>query len=136
MRLGLASLLVALSSILLANPLCTLAVTPPTDDEEIYLQYHHAHGYSVPTNTTTFRDDDDNFNTIDGTFDYEKRAKEKPTTRDLKTETEPSYKLKTLTMGYLTAVRGEMPERQGLQISGAITMALDEVSNFIFLLHT
>jgi len=32
-----------------------------------------------------------------------------------------------LTIGYLTAIKGGLKDRQGLTISGAITMALDEV---------
>lgn len=32
-----------------------------------------------------------------------------------------------LTVGYLTAIKGEMKDKQGLAISGALTMALDEV---------
>lgn len=34
----------------------------------------------------------------------------------------------TLTVGYLTAIKGELKDKQGLAISGAITMALDEVT--------
>lgn len=34
-----------------------------------------------------------------------------------------------LTVGYLTAMKGELKDKQGLAISGALTMALDEVSN-------
>ena len=34
---------------------------------------------------------------------------------------------KTLTIGYLSAVKGALKDRQGLAISGALTMALDEV---------
>lgn len=35
----------------------------------------------------------------------------------------------TLTIGYLTAIKGELKDRQGLAISGALTLALDEVNN-------
>lgn len=35
----------------------------------------------------------------------------------------------TLSVGYLTAIKGEVKERQGLAISGAITMALEEINN-------
>lgn len=38
-----------------------------------------------------------------------------------------NYKRTNLTVGYLTAIK-EMKDRQGLAISGALTMALDEVS--------
>lgn len=35
----------------------------------------------------------------------------------------------TLNVLYLTAIKGELKDRQGLAISGAITMALEEVNN-------
>lgn len=47
------------------------------------------------------------------------------TVENLKTET--PYQRKKLTVGYLTAVRGDMKERQGLAVSGAIKMAIDKV---------
>ncbi|GAB1861123.1 Guanylate cyclase [Camponotus japonicus] len=34
-----------------------------------------------------------------------------------------------LTIGYLTAIKGDLKDRQGLAISGALSMALDEVNN-------
>ncbi|XP_055706306.1 receptor-type guanylate cyclase Gyc76C-like isoform X2 [Phlebotomus papatasi] len=34
-----------------------------------------------------------------------------------------------LTVGYLTAIKGELKDKQGLAISGALTMALDEINN-------
>jgi hypothetical protein len=34
-----------------------------------------------------------------------------------------------LTVGYLPAVRGELKDRQGLSISGAILLALEEINN-------
>lgn len=36
-----------------------------------------------------------------------------------------------LTVGYMTAIKGDLKEKQGLAISGAITLALDEVSGKI-----
>lgn len=40
------------------------------------------------------------------------------------------YNKKTvLTVGYLTAAKGELKDRQGLAISGALTMALDEINS-------
>ena len=36
--------------------------------------------------------------------------------------------LRNLTIGYLTAARGKLDNRQGLSISGALTLALEEVS--------
>lgn len=44
---------------------------------------------------------------------------------------EPMYKKKNLTVGYLTAIKGELKDRQGLAVSGAISMALDEVTFII-----
>lgn len=37
-----------------------------------------------------------------------------------------SFKKTELTVGYLTAIKGDLKDRQGLAISGAITMALGE----------
>jgi len=39
-----------------------------------------------------------------------------------------------LIVGYLPAVKGEVKDRQGLSISGAITMALEEINNDITIL--
>lgn len=39
-------------------------------------------------------------------------------------------KQQNLTIGYLTAIKGGLKDRQGLAISGAFSMALDEVSSF------
>lgn len=47
----------------------------------------------------------------------------------------PNYKSTVLTVGYLTTLKGDLKDKQGLGISGAITMALDEVRiifNIIF----
>ena len=38
-----------------------------------------------------------------------------------------------VTVGYLTAIKGELKDRQGLAISGAFSMALDEVRIFFIL---
>lgn len=38
-----------------------------------------------------------------------------------------------LTVGYLTAIKGDLKDKQGLAISGAITIALDEVSSRVIL---
>lgn len=40
-----------------------------------------------------------------------------------------SYEKTVLTVGYLTAIKGDLKDRQGLAISGALTMALDEVNH-------
>lgn len=41
--------------------------------------------------------------------------------------TATNYRKTVLTVGYLTAIKGELKDKQGLAISGALTMALDEV---------
>ncbi|XP_065155987.1 receptor-type guanylate cyclase Gyc76C-like isoform X3 [Atheta coriaria] len=43
--------------------------------------------------------------------------------------TEPLNKKTKLTIGYLTAAKGGLKERQGLAISGALTMAIEEINN-------
>ncbi|XP_008543533.1 receptor-type guanylate cyclase Gyc76C [Microplitis demolitor] len=40
-----------------------------------------------------------------------------------------SRKPQNLTVGYLTAIKGGLKERQGLAISGAMSMAIDEINN-------
>lgn len=40
-----------------------------------------------------------------------------------------SDKKTELSVGYLTAIKGDLKDRQGLAISGAITMALEEINN-------
>lgn len=45
-----------------------------------------------------------------------------------------NYKKTVLTVGYLTAIKGELKDKQGLAISGALTMALDEVFFYFFYL--
>lgn len=48
-----------------------------------------------------------------------------------------SYHKKTvLTVGYLTATKGELKDKQGLAISGALTMALDEVNKRLLFFQT
>jgi len=44
--------------------------------------------------------------------------------------------LRELTIGYLTAAKGSLNNRQGLSISGALTLALKEASIPFRLLHT
>ncbi|CAD6215615.1 GSCOCG00000427001-RA-CDS, partial [Cotesia congregata] len=40
-----------------------------------------------------------------------------------------SRKPQNLTVGYLTAIKGGLKDRQGLAISGAMSMAIDEINN-------
>ncbi|XP_011864194.1 PREDICTED: guanylate cyclase 32E-like [Vollenhovia emeryi] len=44
-------------------------------------------------------------------------------------DTARSLPLQNLTIGYLTAVKGGLKDRQGLTISGALTMALNEINS-------
>lgn len=46
-----------------------------------------------------------------------------------------SFKKTELTVGYLTAIKGDLKDRQGLAISGAITMALGENLVYTLKLH-
>lgn len=39
----------------------------------------------------------------------------------------PQYKKTVLTVGYLTAIKGDLKDKQGLAISGALKMAIDQV---------
>ena len=41
----------------------------------------------------------------------------------------PLYKTTNLSVGYLTTIKGDGKDRQGLAISGALTMALEEINN-------
>ncbi|XP_044753115.1 receptor-type guanylate cyclase Gyc76C-like isoform X2 [Coccinella septempunctata] len=43
-------------------------------------------------------------------------------------KTEVALKKKVITVGYLAAVKGELKERQGLTISGAVQMAIDNIN--------
>lgn len=135
MRLGLASLLVALLSLLAPPPhFFTLAITPPDDFTESPEEVidnpdpHHYHLQQLAKCTTCGRAENYLHNMIDGASSSNYGiggSRQKLTARDLKTEDKNHTKL---TVGYLTAVKGALKERQGIQISGAITMALDDVS--------
>ncbi|CAG9815672.1 unnamed protein product [Phaedon cochleariae] len=70
--------------------------------------------------------EEDSFNVIDG-GDVYGGHKENLSVGDLKSERRSQETI--LTVGYLTAVKGDMKERQGRQISGAVKMALDEVNS-------
>lgn len=140
MRLGLASLLVALSSLLAPPPhFFTQAITPPDDftespEQVVGIPNPNDH-YHDRLQNCILCDREENYlhhNIIDGasSSNYGIGSRQKLTARDLKTE-DTNYT--RLTLGYLTAVRGDLKERQGLQISGAIKMALDEVSTHLSL---
>lgn len=44
-------------------------------------------------------------------------------------------KKKQLTVGYMTAIKGELKDRQGLAVSGALALALEEVRFFLLVVH-
>lgn len=46
---------------------------------------------------------------------------------DAKYQLQQNHNRTCLTVGYLTTTKGELKDKQGLAISGALTMALDEV---------
>lgn len=153
MRLGLASLLVAL---LLFSPSQSTSSTSPLsleDDANARILALHA-APSRPSSTTSntylnepFKkyassEEDLQHNDLDLGHEDDSHKytpataytlvdkRENLTSENLKSQ--PLYKKKQITVGYLTAVKGELRERQGLAVSGAITMALNEV-NFGFL---
>lgn len=130
MRLGLASLLVALSSLLAPPPhFFTVAITPPDDFTESPEQVvdapnsNHYNLHQLPECTRCGRENYLHRNSINGSSSSYGIGE--LIARDLKTE----HNYTKLTVGYLTAIKGDLKERQGLQISGAIKMALDEVSS-------
>jgi hypothetical protein len=155
MRLGLASLLVAL---LLFSPSQTTSSTnlpllTSEDDANARFRALHAapsHPSSttstklypdkLPFKTYTSSEEDFQHNDLDmghGHFDDEAvtttlaaytvaKQRKNLTVENLRSE--PLHKRKEITVGYLTAVKGALRERQGLAVSGAITMALNEVN--------
>lgn len=163
MRLGLASLLVALSCFF-CRPLAAVAVTSPTfENDGSTLTSHQAlsptsvpplYGFASPSGPTESylsseqppplrsylqpwdakkdkESSDENDNVVEGSSislvspDFRKNL----SVGDLVLPNAPMARKKELTVGYLTTVKGTVSERQGLQVSGAMTMALDEVRN-------
>ncbi|XP_074026495.1 receptor-type guanylate cyclase Gyc76C isoform X3 [Leptinotarsa decemlineata] len=162
MRLGLASLLVALLSILGISS-TVIAVTSHTTEDDVTTTattsfrrepqptgLHTSPLNSHPHSTTSFYnwgnfrsnhlpqvENKENISVSDSYKDVyhnmigaDYHGNYYKDVRNLKTELiESSFKKKKLTVGYLAAVKGEFADRQGLLISGAIKMALDEVNN-------
>ncbi|KAK3910945.1 Receptor-type guanylate cyclase Gyc76C [Frankliniella fusca] len=50
-------------------------------------------------------------------------------TRQVHQAPTPAPAKKNITIGYLTAVKGDLKDRQGLAVSGALTMAIEEINN-------
>ncbi|KAJ8981641.1 hypothetical protein NQ317_000869 [Molorchus minor] len=157
MRLGLASLLVALLLFIRRPPAVVAVSSPIPENDDVSLISPSLSQAPSPTSDQSFSStaasdsqpygfkshlfsnhlDDDKWRVPDeedwfnATYDGYLNAtdvldfKDNLTVGDLKKEVP---KKKELTVGYLTAVKGTVKERQGLQISGAITMALDEIN--------
>lgn len=94
---------------------------------------------TIPVKPTKYKKDIYGYAWKNGSaYGFGKRKEEIPvqhlaspySTKRLQTESlkAPLTKRKNLTVGYLTAAKGELKERQGLAVSGALTMALEEVS--------
>lgn len=100
--------------------------------EDNHASVHENHLYSLSNLHLTRNsppEEEINGNNIDGVIDEvtdNSVAKEGLLVGDLKKTDE--FKRTILNVGYLAAVKGQMNGRQGLAISGAIKMALDEVS--------
>ncbi|CAH1099339.1 unnamed protein product [Psylliodes chrysocephalus] len=101
--------------------------------EDNHASVHENHPYSLSNLHLTRNsppEEEINGNNIDGVIDEvtdNSVAKEGLLVGDLKKTDE--FKRTILNVGYLAAVKGQMNGRQGLAISGAIKMALDEVNN-------
>ncbi|EFA10586.2 receptor-type guanylate cyclase Gyc76C isoform X1 [Tribolium castaneum] len=156
MRLGLASLLVAL---LLFSPSRSTSPLPPFEEDAnarflalhaapsrpsssstTSSTHHHHQNAPPPFKKYTSSEEDIQHNDLDmghrdeEAFRYTSASaysvvdrRENLTSENLKSQ--PLHKRKQITVGYLTAVKGELRERQGLAVSGAISMALNEVNN-------
>ncbi|XP_066155671.1 receptor-type guanylate cyclase Gyc76C-like isoform X2 [Euwallacea fornicatus] len=119
MQLGLASLLVTLL-------LCF------SDADSVLPEWDP----SVATQSSYYNDSsNENYKDKDGkvlSSVVEDETRENLTVGDLKRE--PMAGKVKLVLGYLTAVKGDLKERQGLAISGAISMAVEEINNDKYLL--
>ncbi|XP_049824227.1 receptor-type guanylate cyclase Gyc76C-like isoform X2 [Aethina tumida] len=155
MRLGLALLLVALSCSLRSLPCACQPSTgsfnrtaegahdsgppPPSDLDD------RADGYRAPTNDLDDGSDENETAAVrryamaapepdeeNGSFVTDRRTNEADRMTNLTSlnhKTEKSAKKKTLTVGFLPAIKGKAKDRQGLQVAGAIKMALDQINS-------
>ncbi|CAG9761048.1 unnamed protein product [Ceutorhynchus assimilis] len=138
MRLGLASLLVPLLLCLSQTPSIAESVLPPDwapatselpyNTDQISNYYSFLNGssptfYEKEINNSFSNEDPDIISSM-GTDDVNR---ENLTVENLKKE--PSSEKVKLVLGYLTAVKGDLKERQGIAISGAISMAIEEINN-------
>lgn len=143
MRLGLASLLVALSCFF-CRPLVAVAVTSqtPKNDESALTSpsptsFHSPPRYvssSSPESYLSSRQPPSlRSSLLSLPNDADKAGDGTINSIDSFSQILPPALMarkKELTVGYLTTVKGTVSERQGLQVSGAMTMALDEVTLF------
>lgn len=125
MRLGLASLLVALLSFVLPSRSTTPSNLQDVEDDANSTSLGWRDFTTSTTGARSSEEEDQDEKPTYNMLDWAK-DKENLTVESLKSA--PQYKNKQLTIGYLTAVRGELKERQGLAVSGAISMALEEVN--------
>lgn len=91
--------------------------------------------YSYPDHNSEEKDDDsvDDVETIKHiTTETLPIKKDNLTAGNLKSEKATNKMENNLTVGYLTAVKGDLKERQGLTVSGALTMALEKVRGCCF----
>ncbi|XP_050310178.1 receptor-type guanylate cyclase Gyc76C-like [Anthonomus grandis grandis] len=135
MRLGQASLLVTLLLCLSRIPSNAESVLPPVNVDDDWSRpppitaptpYYAGHlngtDYHDLYNLMEDEEEDNRFSPSAGGF-----KRENLTVGDLKKESLDDHKVK-LVLGYLTAVKGVLKERQGLMISGAISMAIKEIN--------
>ncbi|KAK9751499.1 Receptor family ligand binding region [Popillia japonica] len=92
-------------------------------------------GYSYPDHNSEEKDDDsvDDVETIKHitteTLPIIRIIIDNLTAGNLKSEKATNKMENNLTVGYLTAVKGDLKERQGLTVSGALTMALEKINS-------
>ncbi|XP_018335565.1 receptor-type guanylate cyclase Gyc76C [Agrilus planipennis] len=94
---------------------------PFTDKQNVL----HIRGGNVTSNWSKSFDDDG----LDIRYQNVSNNTNKPSLTVESLKVAPLYKKKNITVGYLTAAKGDLKERQGLLISGAFTMALEEINN-------
>lgn len=103
-----------------------------TKPHRFYTDDNEGYSYARQYDNDSVEDDEEVVEHI--TTETSAFKKENIAAGNLRTE-KTIKKEKALTVGYLTAVKGELKERQGLSVSGALTMALNKV-RIKMVLHT
>ncbi|RZC33646.1 guanylate cyclase 32E [Asbolus verrucosus] len=156
MRLGLASLLVALLLFSPSQPASSTSSPSSTLEDDANARFLALHAPSSSTTSTKlypiisfkadtsssnediqhndldvghrlFDEDDEKYTPEYVTTYSADQKKRKLASGNLK-KSEPLHKKKEIVVGYLTAATGDLRDRQGLAVSGAFTMALNEVN--------